>query len=77
MNFFFKNLLYNPGSGSKLGQNPESGSKFNVFGSTTLQGTLKIEEDLVKKCSTIPGEWQDSLILLSQSLPRHTSYNSL
>ena len=37
MNFFFQNWLYNPGSGSgsKLGQNPGSGSKFNVFGSTT------------------------------------------
>ena len=33
-NFFFENWLYNPGSESKLGQNP--GSKFNVFESTTL-----------------------------------------
>ena len=37
-NFFFWNLLYSPGSGSQLGQNPGSGSKFNVFGSTTLVG---------------------------------------
>ena len=28
-----------PGSGSKLGQNPGSGSKFNVFGFTTLMYT--------------------------------------
>ena len=39
-NFFFQNWPHNPGSGSgtgfKLGQNPWSGSKFNLFGSTTL-----------------------------------------
>ena len=36
--FFFQNLKNYPGSGSKLGQYPGSGSgsKFNVFGSTTL-----------------------------------------
>ena len=38
LNFIFQNWWYNPGSGSKLGKNPGSGSgsKFNVFGSTTL-----------------------------------------
>ena len=30
-----------PGSGSKLGRNPGSGSKFNVFGSTTLVKSQK------------------------------------
>ena len=35
-NFLFQSWYYNPVSGSELGQNPGSGSKFNVFGSTTL-----------------------------------------
>ena len=35
--FSFKvnSIKYSPGSGSKLGQNPGSGSKSNVFESTT------------------------------------------
>ena len=44
--FFIQNLHYYPGfgtgSGSKLGQNPESESKFNVFGSTTLDLHFKM-----------------------------------
>ena len=36
LKFFFQNWWQTPGSGSKLGQNSESESKFNVFGSTTL-----------------------------------------
>ena len=39
-----KFIIYgNPGSGSKLGQNSKSGSKFNVFGSTTLDYKIIID----------------------------------
>ena len=41
LNFVFQNCKHSSGSGSNLGQNPGSGSKFNVFLSPTLLGIGK------------------------------------
>ena len=66
LNFFFQNWLYNPGSGSgsKLGQNPGSGSKFNVFGSTTL---------VIILCGTYVDHREPRWLVLSMCISKWTA----
>ena len=67
--FFLPNLFQNPESGSKSDQNSGSGSKFNVFGSTTLllyNGWQYFSEEILNSNSVEVQTSREDVLKLAQ-----------